>query len=578
MRMSQLVGKRFKERPAEATLESHAFLLRGGYARQVASGIYSLLPPGLRVVRKIEGIIRQEMDRVGGQEVLMPVVLPSELWEESGRYTSVGPELARFEDRTGHPMLLGMTHEEAVVHLCRGEIDSYRQLPFLVYQIQTKFRDEPRARGGLIRVREFTMKDAYSFHASNACLERTYQQCLEAYRRIFARAGVPETAVVQSDSGMMGGAVAHEFMLLCDAGEDTIAHCEDCGYLANAEVAEGRVRPLPEAEPEPLLRVHTPGQQTIEEVAAFLGVDEAQTAKAVFYDRDNHGKLVLALIRGDLEVNEAKLARVIQAAPVFADPARVEAAGGVPGYASALAVDPEQVRVVVDHTVAGSSNLVCGANEVDYHHTGFCLARDLPGTETVDIAMVREGDGCPRCEGAITLRRGIEVGNIFQLGARYSGAMGMGYLDEGGRERVPLMGCYGIGVGRLMSSVMEARRDKWGPVWPVSIAPWQVHLCALKHNKEQIRHAAAGLYAGLQEAGLEVVYDDRNERPGIQFADADLLGVPFRLVVSERNLAAGGAELVRRGERKGEVVPLDEVASRVRAAVDEALAELSGRE
>ncbi len=576
MRMSQLVGKRFKERPAEASLESHAFLLRGGYARQVAGGIYSLLPPGLRVVRKIEAIIRQEMDRLGGQEVLMPVVMPRELWDESGRYDAVGAELVRFADRTGHPMLLGMTHEEAVVHLCRGEVASYRQLPFLAYQIQTKFRDEPRSRGGLIRVREFTMKDAYSFHASNACLERTYQRCLKAYRRIFARAGVPETAVVQSDSGMMGGAIAHEFMLLCDAGEDSIAACDACGYLANAEVAEGRVRPRPEAEPLPLKRVHTPGQKTIEEVAAFLDVPEAQTAKAVFYDRDADGKLVLAVIRGDVEVNEAKLARVIQAAPVAADPARVQAAGGVPGYASAMDVDPEKVRVVVDHTVAASNNLVCGANEVDYHFENFCLARDLPGALTVDIAMVREGDGCPRCEDSLSLRRGIEVGNIFQLGTRYSGAMGMSYLDEQGREQVPLMGCYGIGVGRLMSSVMEVRHDKWGPIWPVSIAPWQVHICALKHNKEQIREASSRLYDELQQAGLEAVLDDRNERPGIQFADGDLLGVPFRLVVSERNLQAGGVELVRRGERKGEMIPLDQVVSRLSGDVQQALAGQGG--
>jgi len=472
-------------------------------------------------------------------------------------------------------MLLGMTHEEAVVHLCRGEIDSYRQLPFMAYQIQTKFRDEPRSRGGLIRVREFTMKDAYSFHASQQCLEQTYERCLEAYRRIFARAGVPETAVVQSDSGMMGGAVAHEFMLLSDAGEDTIAACDECGYLANQEVAEARVEPLPAAAPAELQRVHTPGQQTIEEVASFLGVPTAQTAKAVFYDRDAEGKLVLAVIRGDVEVNEAKLARVIQAQPEIAEAERVQAAGGVPGYASALSVDPERVSVVVDHTVAAGNNLVCGADEVDYHLKNFCMERDLPGVQTVDIAEVREGDGCPRCDaGRIALRRGIEVGNIFQLGTKYSGEMGMRYLDEGGREQVPIMGCYGIGVGRLMSSVMEVRRDKWGPIWPVTIAPWQVHICALKHNKEQISAAAGGLYLALRDAGLEVLFDDRNERPGIQFADADLLGIPFRLVVSERNLEAGGIELVRRGERKGEILPHDQLARQVKAAVQAELKEM----
>ena len=569
MRMSRLVGRRFKERPAEATLESHSLLLRGGYARQVAGGIYSLLPAGVRVVRKIERIIRQEMDRVGGQEVLLPLVLPRELWDESGRYQSVGPELLRLTDRSGHELLLGMTHEEAAVQLCRGEVSSYKQLPLLVYQLQTKFRDEPRVRGGLIRVREFTMKDAYSFHASEQDLEQTYRRCGEAYRRIFDRVGLPETIKVASDTGIMGGAVAHEFILLCDAGEDTIATCPGCSYLANAEVARARFAPLPAADPLPLERVHTPGQQTIEQVAAFLGVQPAQTAKAVFYDRDHQGRPVLALIRGDVEVNEAKLARVIRAAPVGADQQRVRDAGAVPGYASAMSLDRERVRLVVDHTVAASNNLVCGGDAEGYHQRNFCLKRDVPDVTTEDIALARHGDGCPRCDDKLVMRRGIEVGNIFQLGDRYSAAMGMSFQDEQGDQRTPVMGCYGIGVGRLMAAVMEAHHDDYGPIWPVSIAPWPVHLCLLpgKQDPAAVSAAAEQLYRQLQDASLEPLLDDRGERPGIQFADADLLGAPLRVIVSERNLKAGGAELVRRGERRGELLALERVVQAVEGAV-----------
>jgi prolyl-tRNA synthetase len=569
MRLSQLVGMRFKERPAEAALESHAFLLRGGYARQVANGIYSLLPPGLRVVRKIERILREEMDRIGGQEVLMPVVNPRELWEESGRYQGVGPELLRLKDRTGHDMVLAMTHEEAVVHLCRGEIQSHAQLPFMVYQIQTKFRDEPRSRGGLIRVREFTMKDGYSFHATTEDLERYYRECFRAYQRIFARCGLPEVVAVASDTGMMGGKVAHEFILLTESGEDTIVVTEDRSYLANQEVAEGRVAGHP-AEPLPLEKVATPGQKTIEEVATFLGVPTWQTGKAVFYDSDAQGRLVLVVVRGDREVNEAKLARVIGAVPTPAGDARIRAAGTVPGYASPMGLDPAKVRLVIDHTVAGTNNLVVGANEEDCHFKNFNLARDLPGAATVDVIKVADGDLTPDGK-LLKLERGIEVGNIFQLGAKYSEAMKMRYLDEQGQARAPIMGCYGIGVGRLMSSVMEARRDQYGPKWPVSIAPWQVHLVALRIAHDQVRQAAERLYGELQAAGLEVLYDDREAQAGAQFADADLLGVPFRLIVSERNLKAGQVEWKRRDTDEKGMLALDETATTVRRWVDAAI-------
>lgn len=559
MRMSQLTGRRYKERPAEATLESHAFLLRGAYARQVAAGIYSLLHPGLRVVRKIERIIREEMDRIGGQEVLMPLVQPRELWEESGRYQAIGPEMARFQDRGGHDMVLAMTHEEGVVHLVRGEISSYRQMPAMIYQIQTKFRDEPRSRGGLIRVREFTMKDAYSFHTTQQDLERYYEVCYAAYQRIFARAGLPEVVAVKSDTGMMGGKVAHEFILLCEAGEDTIVSCDGCTYIANREVAIGRVEPFAQ-DPLPMEKVHTPGMKTIEDVAKFLNVPTRQTAKAVFYDPDERGMPVLAVIRGDVEINEMKLAKIIQMQPKMASDARVAETGAVAGFASPMGVDPARVRIVIDSSVAGSGNLVCGANEVDFHFKNFNLERDLPGVQTVDIAQVREGDGCPVCGGKLTLRNGIEVGNIFQLGTKYSESMGMRYLDENGEERVPIMGCYGIGVGRLMSSTMEARHDKFGPIWPMTISPWQVQLNALKIEDEAVSKAAETLYRQLQSLGVEVLYDDRGERPGVQFADADLLGIPIRLIVSERNIGSGQVEWKRRDTGETGMVSINEAA------------------
>lgn len=555
MRMSQLVGHRYKERPAEATLESHALLLRGGYARQVANGIYSLLPPGLRVIRKIERIVREEMDRIGGQEVLMPVAQPRELWDESGRYQSVGPELARFKDRAGHDMVLAMTHEEAVVHLCRHEIHSYAQLPFMVYQIQTKFRDEPRSRGGLIRVREFTMKDGYSFHRTQEDLEAYYMECYRAYERIFARAGLSNVVAVEADSGMMGGKISHEFILLTEVGEDTIATCAETGYYANREVATGIIEGYPGA-PKPLEKVHTPGMKTIEEVAEFLGVEPRQTAKAVFYDADEHGKPVIAVIRGDRDICEPKLAKIIRAIPTPANDARIRGAGGVPGFASPMGLDTSQWRIMVDATVATSNNLVTGANEIDYHFKNFNLDRDLPGVETVDIAMIADGDKTPDGKGTIALQRGIEVGNIFQLGSKYTESMGMTYNDEAQRACVPIMGCYGIGIGRLMSSIMEVHRDQYGPKWPIAVAPWQVQLNALKLSVPGVKDTAEKLYANLSAEGIEVLYDDRDERPGVQFADADLLGIPIRLIVSERNLKEGNIEWKRRDTGESGSIPL----------------------
>lgn len=573
MRISQLVGKRYKERPAEATLDSHAFLLRGGYARQMANGIYSLLPTGWRVIRKIEAILREEMDRVGGQEVLMPVVQPAELWQESGRYEGVGSELCRFKDRTGHDMVLAMTHEEGVVHLTRHEIASYTQLPVMVYQIQTKFRDEPRSRGGLIRVREFTMKDGYSFHTNHEDLEQYYEVCAKAYHRIFARAGLPEVVSVESDSGMMGGKKAHEFMLLTDCGEDTIVTSDDGSYLANQEVATGKVEAHP-AEPLELEKVHTPGCKTIEEVAKFVGVETWQTAKCVFFESDAEGKLVLVLVRGDREVNEMKVAKLIGVMPVAASDEKIQTAGAVPGYAATLDLDLSKIHLLVDHTIAESNNLVCGANETDYHYKNYNFERDCPGVETVDVIEVAEVDLAPT-GGKVVLRRGIEVGNIFQLGTKYTESMGMTYLDEAGKTQIPIMGCYGIGVGRLMSSIMEERRDKWGVKWPISVAPWQVHICCLKPEKGGAGEVAEKLYNDLTAAGVETIWDDRGATPGWQFSEADLIGVPFRLIVSERNLNEGNLEWKRRDTGEGGSLPVEGAVETVKGWVAEALAELN---
>jgi prolyl-tRNA synthetase len=533
MLLSKLIGKRYKESPQEASLISHSILLRGGYIRQVANGIYSLLPLGLCVIRKIESIVREEMNRIGGQEVLMPVVLPGELWEESGRYGSVGPELLRFVDRTGHNMILAMTHEEAVVHLSRNEANSYRSYPFMLYQFQTKFRDEPRSRGGLIRVREFIMKDAYSFHTSLEDLEKYYEKCACAYSRIFERVGIPEVLKVQSDTGMMGGQVAHEYMLLADSGEDTIVVCEKCNSVANLEVAVC-LRTKDTHEYKKLEKVHTPGKKTITEVAEFLEVPETKTAKAVFYETDGKGKPVMVVIRGDLNVNESKLAKIIQVSPVPAEDETIKKTGAVPGFASPIGI--KNCRVIIDRSAADSRNLVTGANETDYHYINFNIERDAESFEISDIAEVGAGDRCISCKSPLTFKRGIEVGNIFQLGTKYSEKMKMTYLDDKGREKIPFMGCYGIGIGRLMAAVIEASHDKFGPIWPVSVAPFTVHINALNLSGDVMNNTVLPVYNALKDAGIETLLDDRNERPGVQFADADLIGSPLRLIFSRRNL------------------------------------------
>jgi len=578
MKLSQLVGQRLKEAPRDAQTSSHIFLLRGGYARPVATGLYTLLPLGQRITRNIERILREEMDRIDGQEVKMPVVLPAELWQESGRYGNVGPELLRFQDRNGKDMLLGMTHEEAVVQFARTELNSYKQLPVMVYQIQTKYRDEARPRAGLIRVREFFMKDAYSFHTSQACLEKYYERCHEAYTRFFRRIGLRECLSILSDSGMMGGAVSHEFMAIADCGEDTIFVSPDGSYRANREVAVSRLAYV-QAEPLPLDKVATPGCKSIEDVAAFLHVPTSQTGKAVFY-KDGDGKLVLACIRGDLEVNEAKLRKAVQSAELaFAPDDLIAAAGAVPGFASVLELNRKCVRIVVDPSFVESSNLVVGANEVDWHYRNFNFRRGVPSQDGIlvtDIATVREGDPCPVTGQPLRQLKGIEVGNIFQLGVKYSAPMNCTYLDYDGKAKPMIMGCYGIGVGRAMAAVIEQSHDDYGPIWPMSIAPFQVHLVGLNHNQPEVSQACQKLYDDLQARHIDVLYDDRGEKAGFAFADADLIGCPLRVIISPKTLAAGNVEFKRREwGKRSEMIPADDILTLLEQHIRDDLAKLN---
>jgi len=558
MRMSSLLGKRTKEAPKDAQVISHQLLLRGGYARQVSAGLFSLLPLGLKVIKNIEAIVREEMNREGSQEVLMPVVLPRELWEESGRYETVGSELLRFKDRNQKDFLLGMTHEEAVVHLARSEVFSYKQLPFTVYQVQTKFRDEPRSRGGLIRVREFTMKDAYSFHENNECLEKTYNAMHKAYERIFERVGLKKFISVASDAGMMGGGVSHEFMAVTEIGEDSFLICQKCDYKANREVATCTYPHFEDASTA-LTKVATPNAQSIEDVSQLLNVPETQTAKA-FFCVNEEKELVLAVVRGDLEVNEAKLKTHLKMKEVvMADDEIIKKHGMVPGFASCVGTDSQSYTLLIDKSLEGRSDLVVGANEIDYHLTGFDTARDLDGLdfEWVDVTSVPDGSKCCHCGGELKLERGVEIGNIFQLGTKYSEAMKMTYLDKNGKAQTPIMGCYGIGIGRLMACVIEEYHDNWGPIWPETIAPFKLQINVLDPKKEGVKDAAEELYHALLAKGVDVLLDDRGEKAGFQFSDADLIGCPHRVVISPKTLKDQEVEYRTRAVKDSVRLPIE---------------------
>lgn len=574
MKLRNLVSKRYKETPADCVIASQALMMRGGYIKPVGNGIYTLFPVTKRITAKIEKIIREEMNRIDGQELLFPVAMPASIWRESGRYDAIGSELLRFTDRSGADMVLGMTHEEASVHFVRDVADSYTQYPFMIYQIQTKFRDEPRCRGGLIRVREFTMKDAYSFHTSQEDLERYYKICYDAYNRIFFRAGVHEVVAVASDSGMMGGKVSHEYMLLTPVGEDTIVLCHDCDYRANMEAApcivHGEAGEIAE-----LKKVATPGVKTIDDLCAFLNIRPEQTCKAVVYQENLTDKVVVAFLRGDLDINETKLRNYLKAE---IHPAEITPDCGLtPGFIGPKGL-PADVRVVYDASLKGINAVATGANETDMHYTGFNIPREMGEVEYVDVAKAYDGGICPVCgRKSIYTSRGIEVGNIFQLGTKYTESMGMTYVDQDGSLKHPIMGCYGIGVGRLAASVCEAHRDEYGPIWPISIAPWHVHLCSLRADNEEVAAVSQRIYDELTAKGVEVIWDDRSVSAGVMFSDADLFGVPVRVVVSPKGLKNGTIEISTRDKSMQEKKPVDEAVGFVYDYVVSELAKLECR-
>ncbi len=561
MRLSELFFTTLREAPNEVEMPSARLLQRAGYVRQLGSGIYTLLPLGFRVARKIEQIIREEIDGIGGQEMSMPVVHPAELWRESGRYAKIGPEMVRFKDRAGRDMVLAMTHEEVVTDLLRDIVQSYRQLPVIVYHFQTKFRDEPRARGGLIRVREFVMKDSYSCDLDEAGLDRSYELHRGAYERIFARIGL-ETIAVGADVGMMGGSLAHEFMALNPLGEDTLVLCHNCDYAANQQIATVRQPVPPLEEQRPLEEVDTPGKNTIATLAAHLGVGAQRTAKAAFF-ADQNGRLITAVVRGDFDVNETKLANAAGATELRpARPEEIMAAGMLPGYASPIGA--HDTLVVVDDLAAASTNLVAGANRDGIHYRNVNVPRDYTPDVVTDVATARARDACPHCGSPLQLANGIEVGNIFKLGTDFSAALGAAYLGEDGERHPIVMGSYGIGIGRSLACVVEAHHDEKGIVWPESVAPYAAHLVVIGGSRDaDVTAAADGLHQRLTDAGVEVLYDDRDESPGVKFTDAELLGMPLIITISPRSLAAGGAEVTVRASGGRSVRPIAELEAQL---------------
>lgn len=560
MRMSKLLLKTLREAPSEAELASHRLLLRAGLITPLAAGIYCFTPVGWRVIQNIERIIREEMDMSGAQEVHLPAIQPIEVWEQSGRDQTMGQTLFRLTDRRERGFALGPTHEEVISILASRNIQSYRDLPVTLYQIQTKFRDEARPRGGLIRLREFTMKDAYSFDAGWEALDASYAAAFDAYVRIFERAGVPVIPVA-ADSGAIGGKDSQEFIFLTDEGEDSILLCPNCGYAANAEKADFVRPPAVEADPLPIEKVHTPGQKTIAQLAEFLTIDPRQTNKAVMYRAD--GKPVFVSIRGDLDVNEIKLKNTLKATELEPlEENAVRALGMVPGSSSAVGL--KGVLIVADRSATEATNLVAGANEEDYHFVNTNYGRDWQADIVGDIALAREGDACAVCSTGLEVRRGIEMGHVFKLGTMYSEKMGVQYLDESGERQPAVMGCYGIGVERMLAAVIEANHDDNGITWPLDVAPYDVHVVGLNLDQDHPAAVLDQLEADLTAARLSVLVDDRPDSAGIKFKDADLLGMPVRLTVSPRALEKGGIELRVRTTGETEIVAVDDVVGRVK--------------
>jgi prolyl-tRNA synthetase len=568
-RWSQAFIPTLKEVPAEAQIVSHVYLLRGGFMRKLAAGIYTFLPLGWRVVKNVADIVRQEMDRAGALELLMPAAIPAELWQESGRWQAYGPELLRWKDRKQADFVTGPTHEEVVVDTVRRDVKSYRQLPLNLYHIQTKFRDEARPRAGLMRGREFIMKDAYSFDVDDEAAKRSYRAMFDAYTRIFQRCGL-EFRPVEADTGNIGGTMSHEFQVLAQSGEDKIVSCTRCDYAANVEKAE--VRRSPERPPRvdrPLEKVRTPGKKTIEEVARFLQITPARLVKTLVYLADGHP--VVALVRGDHDVNELKLRKLVGAQEVVlaGDHAILEITGAPVGFAGPRGL---KVRTVADLEVEGMSDAATGANEDDHHLVGFDMVRDAPGVEYADLRVAVAGDSCPRCGvGVLERFAGIEVGHVFFLGTKYSVPMGCTFLGDDGQLRPMVMGCYGIGITRTAAAAIEQNHDADGIIWPMALAPYQVELLTLQAKDAEVVAAADRLYQELVAAGIEVLYDDRDERPGAKFKDADLIGIPLRVAVGKKSLAEGKVELKPRRAKQAELIPAGDAAAIVAARVREAL-------
>ncbi|MGA2367962.1 MAG: proline--tRNA ligase [Dehalococcoidia bacterium] len=561
MRFSRLLGRTLKEAPSDADCISHQYLVRSGMIQQVATGVYSYMPLGWRVLRKIEQIIREEMDKAGGQELMMPSLQPLELWEKSGRLPSFDKTIFMVTDRKEHKLVIGPTHEEVITDLVRRTVQSYRDLPQMPYQIQNKFRDEPRPRGGLLRVREFFMKDLYSFDVDEAGLNQSYDKMIQAYKNIYSRCGLP-TVMVEADSGAIGGKASHEFMLITESGEDEIIYCQKCDYAANTEKATSIKIANAPAKLLKVEEVSTPRLKAIDEVAGFLGVKPNQTLKSVFYVAD--GSVIFVVIRGDLEVNEIKLKNVIKCNDLhMASEAETREAGLVAGYASPIAI--KNLKIIADDSITLGSNFVAGANKPDTHLKNVNYPRDFKADVITDIARAHAGDLCPRCQGELKTQRGIEVGHVFKLGTFLSERLGACYLDKDGSTKPIVMGTYGIGLGRLLAAAVEQNNDEKGILWPLPIAPYHLYLCPIKAQDTKVMSAAEKLYSDLTAAGIEVLFDDRQESPGIKFNDADLIGIPLRVVVSPRTLQSNSVEVKWRKEKQSQIMPLEGLVASLQA-------------
>ena len=573
MRWSKTLIPTLKEDPADADVISHKLLVRAGFIRQISRGIYDYFPLALRVIRKIEHIVREEMDRAGAQELLLPIASPAELWQESGRWEKYGKELIRFKDRHERDFCLGPTHEEVITDLVRRAVRSYRDLPFNLYQIQTKFRDEVRPRFGLMRGREFIMKDAYSFHADIEDCRREYENMYQTYKRIFTRSGL-RFRPVEADTGAIGGSQSHEFQVLAESGEDAIVSCNHCDYAANVEKAEVKSRRpagrnITEESPA-LEKVSTPGKKSVAEVAEFLKLPTDKFIKTLLYKTDD-GEIAAALVRGDHEINELKLRAVLGCKEInLADEAAVaSAAAAVPGFLGPIGL---KLRVVADLAVQGMRGAVTGANEADAHFIQVDQERDFTPSAFADLRLAVAGDPCPRCDqGKLESHRGIEVGQVFYLGTKYSDSMNATFLDAEGRERPIEMGCYGIGISRMVAAAIEQNHDSNGIIWPLSIAPFHVLLLPINYKDKAIRDATDGLYQELRQRGVDVLLDDRDERPGVKFKDADLIGIPLRVTIGAKGLEKGCIELRRRQDGKTEEIPVAESAQKLQTILTEAL-------